>query len=109
MQSLLDSPSVPLNDPAPSPLAVAFTIYKMVNDLYAVSGVADAYDNAALPATSVAPGAGFICTVFGDLLFWDTGFPDVLGDCTVCVAPILVLHLNVPSGGSSRLTVNMAK
>jgi hypothetical protein len=77
--------------------------------LDAFSGIAEAYDNASRTPSSVAPQQGFVCATNGDLLFYDEGFPDVLGDCSLCVSPILILHHDVVSGAWGLHTAAMVK
>lgn len=75
----------------------------------AFSSAAEAYDNANRKADEFYAYAGFLCAWDGDQLYMNEGFPDVLGDCTFCLSPILILQHDVASGSWSMITKNMVR
>ena len=75
----------------------------------AFQSAADAYQNANRKADEYYPFSGFLCAFDGDQVYMNEGFPDVLGDCGVCISPILILQHDVASGSWSMITKNMVR
>jgi hypothetical protein len=87
-----------------------FLFFKDLIELLRAPGEApEVVEHATRQPSSIEPGAGFICEIGGDHLVFDEGFPDVLGSCFICIAPIIVIHHDVVHGGVSMLTVNMIR
>lgn len=75
----------------------------------AFSSAQEAYDNANRKPYAYYPYSGFLCDYDYELLYLAEGFPDVLGDCTICISPILILQHDVASGSWSMITKNMVR
>ena len=85
-------------------------IYDFFNGIKeAFESAGEAYQNANKRADDYLPNYGLFCDFEYPILLFSNGFPDVMGDCSVCISPILILQHDITQGGWSLLTKNMVK
>lgn len=86
----------------------AWDLLKGIQDIYGTASAA--YDNAHEDPSYVGDQEGFLCgDPSDDRMYFDNGFPDVLGDCFICLSPIYIVHYNKVTGGMSVWVTNMVK
>ena len=116
-QTLFIGPEVPQtvsdlisNPPDPSAIQDLSDLYDFFKEVKAAyDSVAVAYDNVDRTPSSPEQGTGFMWTTDGDRLGYADGFPDVLGGCTICISPIIILQHHLAGGSWNLLEVVMVR
>jgi len=85
-------------------------IYEFFNGIKeAFESAGEAYQNANRRADNYNPFSGLFCDFEYPTIDFNEGFPDTLGDCSVCISPVLILQHDVSQGGWSLITENFVR